>query len=323
MPHHHLAHPLPSLFLSFHQVAVIQDTTCANYWCSRLAHVLRKESGPDGGGGAMGLDLEWKPTFRARQATSRAAVLQLSGPGLCLVIQLQQLKHIPRQLRQLLADPTLLKVGVSVDDDLAKLRHDWGVASSGYVDVGRVGGRVFFHHCPFRTMSVQNMAASLWGIQLPKSDAVRLGNWEHPELSTKQVEYAALDAMAGRAIYQEFYRRGLLDRGMLEEMMKTWLVSAEDEDRKRARSLALESDALRRVYTRLKGESPSKSRSSVALRSLNSERPSLNSERPRKRSSAPRGKSANSSSSSSSSKSRDAPVVSKSPPSFWPEMAVA
>ena len=265
----------------------------------------------------MGLDLEWKPTFRARQATSRAAVLQLSGPGLCLVIQLQQLKHIPRQLRQLLADPTLLKVGVSVDDDLAKLRHDWGLASSGYVDVGRVGGRIFFHHCPFRTMSVQNMAASLWGIQLPKSDAVRLGNWEHPELSTKQVEYAALDAMAGRAIYQEFYRRGLLDRGMLEEMMKTWLVSAEDEDRKRARSLALESDALRRVYTRLKGESPSKSRSSAALRSLSSERP-------RKRSSAPRGKSANSSSSiSSSSKSRDAPVVSKSPPSFLPEMAVA
>lgn len=256
----------------------------------------------------MGLDLEWKPTFRARQAMSRAAVLQLSGPGLCLVIQLQQLKHIPRQLRQLLADPTLLKVGVSVDDDLAKLRHDWGVASSGYVDVGRVGGRIFFHHCPFRTMSVQNMAASLWGIQLPKSDAIRLGNWEHPELSTKQVEYAALDAMAGRAIYQEFYRRGLLDRGMLEEMVQTWLVSTEDEDRKRARSLALESDALRRVYTRLKGESPSKARSSAALRSLSSEKP-------RKRKSG---------SSSSSSKSRDAPVISnKSPPSFVPEMAVA
>jgi len=320
MPHHQLAHPLPfllpSLFLSFHQVAVIQDTTCANYWCNHLAHVLRNESGPDGGGGAMGLDLEWKPTFRARQATSRAAVLQLSGPGLCLVIQLQQLNHIPRQLRQLLADPTLLKVGVSVGDDLAKLRHDWGVASSGYVDVGRVGGRIFFHHCPFRTMSLQNMVRNVWGIQLPKSDAVRLGNWEHPELSTKQVEYAALDAMAGRAIYLEFYRKGLLDRGMLEEMMKTWLVSAEDEDRKCARSLAFESDALRRVYTRLKVESPSKSHSSAALRSLNSERP-------RKRSLAPRGKSANSSSSSSSSKSRDAPVVSMSPPSFLPGMAVA
>lgn len=236
-------------------MAVIQNAKCASYWCAQLAHGVRREAGDPGG--VLGLDLEWKPTFNAGEAPSRAAVLQLSGPRLCLIIQLQQLQHIPRSLRSLLMDTDLVKVGVSVEYDLAKLRKDFGLASTTYHDVGRVGGRIFYEHDPFRVVSVHNMAESLWGVSLPKSDSVRLSNWERRQLTSRQVEYAALDAMAGRAIYGEFYRRGLLDMGRLEAQMGQWLLSSDPEDRKRARGLAFESDRLRRLYKLSKHKRPS------------------------------------------------------------------
>ncbi len=224
---------------------------------------MRREAGDRGG--VLGLDLEWKPTFNAGEAPSRAAVLQLSGPRLCLIIQLQQLQHIPRSLRSLLMDTDLVKVGVSVEYDLAKLRKDFGLASTTYHDVGRAGGRIFYEHDPFRVVSVHNMAESLWGVSLPKSDSVRLSNWERRQLTSRQVEYAALDAMAGRAIYGEFYRRGLLDMGRLEAQMGQWLLSSDTEDRKRARGLAFESDRLRRLYKLSKHRRPSSSSSAAAV----------------------------------------------------------
>lgn len=241
-------------------MAVIQGTTAANYWCDRLCHRVRKELGPGGGDGAIGLDVEWRPSFKPNQPARRSAILQLSGPGLCLIIQLQRLSHIPRQLGRLLRDPTLPKVGVSVEEDLARLREDWGLSSRCFVDVGRVGGRVFPEGAPFRIISLQKLMGALWGICLPKPQSIRLGNWETPELSSRQVEYAALDAMAGRAIYQAFHRRGLLDKVTLEELMLKWSLSSDEKDLKRARSLALESDLLRHLYVRFTGLQPTRPR---------------------------------------------------------------
>lgn len=227
-------------------MAVIQNAKCASYWCAQLAHGVRREAGDQAG--VVGLDLEWKPTFNAGETPSRAAVLQLSGPRLCLIIQLQQLQHIPRSLRSLLSDSDLVKVGVSVEYDLAKLRKDWGLTSSTYHDVGRAGGRIFYEHDPFRVVSVHNMAEALWGVSMPKSDSVRLSNWERRQLTSRQVEYAALDAIAGREIYLDFHRRGVLEMGRLEAQMRQWLLSSDGEDRKRARGLAFESDKLGKLY---------------------------------------------------------------------------
>ena len=81
-------------------------------------------------------------------------------------------------------------------------------------------------------------------------------NWEASRLSDSQVEYAALDAMAGREIYLELRRRGRLPPdGLLEAMMNKWLLSGDEGDWRRARSLATERDSLRRLYQAGTGQS--------------------------------------------------------------------
>ena len=106
----------------------------ARYWSEQLAEALRAEleaneaaalggSGSGGGGedgqaagaaaiGVVGLDLEWKPAFVSGARERKASVLQVSGPGLCLVIQLMKLNgQLPKRLNRILKNPRLLKVG--------------------------------------------------------------------------------------------------------------------------------------------------------------------------------------------------------------------
>jgi hypothetical protein len=94
----------------------------ARYWSEQLAEALRAElegneeeagKGEEAGTavGVVGLDLEWKPTFAAGAPEKKAAVLQIAGPGLCLVVQMMKLGgQLPKALRDILRDPRLLKV---------------------------------------------------------------------------------------------------------------------------------------------------------------------------------------------------------------------
>lgn len=108
--------PQPTLWRSSHnlttvQVVVVSGRTDARYWCRQLSQALAADGAP----GVVGLDVEWKPTFARGRPERKAAVLQLSGPGMCLVIQLFKLtgsrSGVPRSLKRILEDPAILKVG--------------------------------------------------------------------------------------------------------------------------------------------------------------------------------------------------------------------
>lgn len=79
---------------------------------------------------------------------------------------------------------------------------------------------------------------------------IRNSNWESRELSTRQVEYAALDAIAGREAFLELKRRGHMHGSGLEDLMMEWIRSKRTGDDQRARSLSKESDALAKHYRR-------------------------------------------------------------------------
>lgn len=84
----------------------------ARYWGLQLTQALAAEGAAPA---IVGLDVEWKPTFVARRGERKAAVLQLSGPGICLVIQLFKLSKtafLGSPLREILEDPATLKVCV-------------------------------------------------------------------------------------------------------------------------------------------------------------------------------------------------------------------
>lgn len=101
-------HPQPPI----PQVVVVRDHIDGRYWTDELSAALKAEKGAPGAPRAvLGLDVEWKPTFAAGGKERRAAVLQVAGPGLCLVMQLKELDgRLPRKLKVMLRSPGLLKV---------------------------------------------------------------------------------------------------------------------------------------------------------------------------------------------------------------------
>eukprot|EP00316_Scyphosphaera_apsteinii_P020590 CAMPEP_0119318504 /NCGR_PEP_ID=MMETSP1333-20130426/46653_1 /TAXON_ID=418940 /ORGANISM="Scyphosphaera apsteinii, Strain RCC1455" /LENGTH=352 /DNA_ID=CAMNT_0007324699 /DNA_START=145 /DNA_END=1203 /DNA_ORIENTATION=+ len=124
-------------------------------------------------------------------------VAQLSTASACLVIHLthcERTKHWLKPLRTLLADPTVLKAGVGIDDDAISLWLHWGFDVNGRLDLGRVGGS---------NRGLKSLAAEYLGLNLEKSKSLALSDWELRPLSEAQLNYAALDAWVGHALFSQ------------------------------------------------------------------------------------------------------------------------
>ena len=61
----------------------------------------------------FGFDIEWKPT-KQKGDYSDAATLQLSTEKHCLLVQLLFVDHVPKCLKNILADPTVVLGGVGI-----------------------------------------------------------------------------------------------------------------------------------------------------------------------------------------------------------------
>ena len=97
---------------------------------------------------AIGLDVEWRPTFVARSnAVNKVAVVQLATDTGVLLVQLRHVAPadaaaVRDALRSVLDSPRVLKVGVAVEGDLQRLSQDHGVAFRRYLDIGAAAKRV-------------------------------------------------------------------------------------------------------------------------------------------------------------------------------------
>ena len=79
----------------------------------------------------------------------------------------------------------ILKVGVNVQEDLAKLQREYGVPSSGWVDIRYLAKQFRPEQ---RKLGLASIAEEfLPGVKLDKDWRVTASNWEADELSTKQV----------------------------------------------------------------------------------------------------------------------------------------
>lgn len=141
----------------------------------------------------LGFDTETRPTFRAGQSYL-PAVLQLAGEEAVYVFQL---KHcgFPESLRQLLADPEIIKAGVGLDRDIRELNELAPYKPAGFVDVGELAKQAgCMNH------GLRGLATLLLGFRVSKGR--QTSNWAQPKLTRAQIEYAATDAWVGRELYR-------------------------------------------------------------------------------------------------------------------------
>ena len=83
----------------------------------------------------VGFDTETRPSFKKGQ-TNIVSLLQLSTRDICYLIRLNHI-GLTDELKQLLEDPDVLKVGLSIHDDFHNLNKIASIEPRGFVDLRR------------------------------------------------------------------------------------------------------------------------------------------------------------------------------------------
>ncbi len=140
----------------------------------------------------LGFDTETRPAFKKGQKYL-PTLLQLAGEN---SVYLFQLKHLGLQepLIKLLADPAVIKAGVSLAHDLRELKQLTLFTQAGFVGLGRMSKEK-----GIKNHGLRGLAAVVLGLRISKS--AQTTNWAKDKLTQPQIRYAATDAWVGRELY--------------------------------------------------------------------------------------------------------------------------
>lgn len=142
----------------------------------------------------LGFDTETKPTF-TKGKMHQVALLQVSTKDTCFLFRLNKI-GLPDSIVRLLEDRNILKVGLSLQDDMRMLNHRRHFKPGTYVELQKEVKDI-----GIEDNSLQKIYANLFGKKISKNQ--QLSNWEADVLSEAQQRYAATDAWACIKIHEE------------------------------------------------------------------------------------------------------------------------
>ncbi|MCL1938919.1 MAG: 3'-5' exonuclease domain-containing protein 2 [Candidatus Azobacteroides sp.] len=142
----------------------------------------------------IGFDTETRPSYR-KGKLNRVALLQLATDDVCFLFRLNII-GLPPVVIQLLSDPKIQKIGLSLNDDFRSLSRRMRFTPNNFVDLQKI---VAYHN--IEDIGLQKIYALLFHKRISKNQ--RLTNWEAEKLTEPQKKYAALDAWACLKIYEK------------------------------------------------------------------------------------------------------------------------
>ena len=149
---------------------------------------------------AVGWDTETRPAFRVGESYLPSLVQAATAKSVYL-FQLGKM-DFSKVVGGLFAEPTIVKPGISVKDDLKKLKQVFPFEEESVLDLGMVAKR----HGMAKT-GLRNLAGIFLGIRVAKGS--KTTNWAAPKLTEQQIAYAATDAWACRELYLKFRELGM------------------------------------------------------------------------------------------------------------------
>ncbi len=144
----------------------------------------------------LGFDTETRPSFK-KGVDHGVSLIQISIPEIIYLVRNQRIEDMSPLLR-LLENPHLLKIGLSLADDLRGLRKLYSFDPDGFIDLQNI-----VHHFGIQELSLKKITAIVLYRKISKGQ--QLSNWENEQLTHKQQIYAALDAWAPFLIYHHLY----------------------------------------------------------------------------------------------------------------------
>jgi len=150
---------------------------------------------------AVGWDTETRPAFKVGESYLPSLV-QAATARAVYIFQLAKM-DFSGVLGGLFAEPTIVKPGISVADDLVKLKQVIPFQEASVLDLGTVAKR---HG--LKQTGLRNLAGIFLGMRVTKGS--KTTNWAAPKLTAQQVNYAATDAWACRELYLKFKELGMV-----------------------------------------------------------------------------------------------------------------
>lgn len=140
----------------------------------------------------LGLDTETRPSSAA-SPKNRLALVQVATSRLACLWRVGEMRCIPPLLRKLIEDPSRHKIAQGATHEVDVFRDEWCLSPQSFIDLHHIA-----LHLKTNPRSLQGLVALFLGKRLGKEQ--RLSNWEQSPLTQAQIEYAALDAWAGREV---------------------------------------------------------------------------------------------------------------------------
>ncbi|MDH6354857.1 ribonuclease D [Dysgonomonas sp. PH5-45] len=143
----------------------------------------------------IGFDSETKPSFQ-RGKSYKVSLIQLATRDTCFLFRLN-LIDFPPCLAELLDDPEVQKIGLSLKDDFAAIRKRVKTfAPQNFIEL-----QAFVKKVGIKELGLQRIYAILFSKRITKTQ--RLSNWEADVLTDAQKMYASVDAWACLKIYEK------------------------------------------------------------------------------------------------------------------------
>jgi len=127
----------------------------------------------------LGFDTETRPAYKKGESYL-PSLLQLAGDEEVFIFQLKHL-DLAWPLREILADPAIIKAGVSLDYDIHELKKLALFKAAGFVDLGTRARKA-----GIRNHGLRGLAAVLLGIRIAKG--AQTSNWARDELTRQQIQ---------------------------------------------------------------------------------------------------------------------------------------
>ena len=140
----------------------------------------------------LGFDTETRPAYKKGESYL-PSLLQLASANEVFIFQLKHL-GLAKPLRKILADPSIIKAGVSLDYDIRELKKLSHFKAAGFIDLSDLAKQA-----GIKNHGLRGLAAVLLGIRISKG--AQTSNWSRDMLTRQQIQYAATDAWVGRRLY--------------------------------------------------------------------------------------------------------------------------
>lgn len=142
----------------------------------------------------VGFDTETKPTFKKGQYHA-VSLIQIGIPGEVFLIRINQ-TGLQDQIISFFESERIKKIGVALTDDIKDLQKVKNFIPAGFVDLSKEVKKI-----GIESNGLRKLTAIMLGFRISKN--AQVSNWEAPQLTKKQLCYAATDAWVCLQMYKK------------------------------------------------------------------------------------------------------------------------